>query len=1031
MFSNWANLSGWKTTDDPTGVLNGRVLIAEGAVRTTAETPHSYELLIQQIGESASFDIKHYEIVANYAFQQDWKFMAGEFLLLSRSSYSGSTVVSFYAAGFNVLENTLIIYKYTAGEWFKLAMSKIPSSFLRRNILHTIKFRTYGTDQTNLELEIDDELVLTCADVGTLQYLSGYPGMAVSSGTIYIDSFYINRYTIDNKEPTSWTPSLLGSDLSVWLSTSGKTTVEVLGTNYISAWSDISGGLNNASAAASQRPTYHTSWKNNYEGGVWETRTGSSRTTSFYTGPQDYGGANAGLFVAKTLAASGPITISFWMYGTEDILQNLGGFVDSADSYERAFWFVSAATQFEIHAANTVSGKTNDLFYNTVTPTTLKDGWHHVVITYTGVQANLGSTVKLYIDSSEHIASSSNIRNPDGPTYYGEQKAGSHFLINSTSANSTGGSGIQKGFLADCTYWDRVLTALEVSSLYNSGNYVDPTTLSFASGNLDDWWKFEETEGSNRKRVSNVFFADLKSTSHLINTEWKTYMKEVPTQGSSPTGGTGGTYYLGTNYTPRFLLTSPTSGAGSFYFGNTATASLSTKRYLKPQDEANIILNATPITLAFWIRLNGAALSNPQRLFTGLTASDEEVFYMETDSDGAGTPELRVYAKSDSYTSTPGDIYCQLEYDDDVIDPATTAWYHIVITWDGNAHDLNTAVKVYVNSTLQSTSSTTIANPALAVNYPLGTIRKFYFAAADAAGNRELHDSSLYSICNFNRVLTSLEVTELYNSGSVLDPSTHSASSALVNFWRFIQTTGSGEKNRLLDENVSISNSVSASRNLLQINGKLKDTTDDETWNILNQSFTVQQIGPSGGGSESSLLTIADNVNLDMNSTGVSVFIVMNSTSMPDAGSLQIVAKKGNSYNLSVKENKVFYYNGIEYGETSNLKFGTSELALISVVTDKDTAATKHGGIFIDGGTALTLTGIGAGVDNSTAVSIGADVSASTSTMLIGGIGEILIYKGELLAGDRQKVEGYLADKWNLALPANHPYRNTTPKTGD
>lgn len=46
-----------------------------------------------------------------------------------------------------------------------------------------------------------------------------------------------------------------------------------------------------------------------------------------------------------------------------------------------------------------------------------------------------------------------------------------------------------------------------------------------------------------------------------------------------------------------------------------------------------------------------------------------------------------------------------------------------------------------------------------------------------------------------------------------------------------------------------------------------------------------------------------------------------------------------------------------------------------------------------------------------------------------GKLGELLIYKGSLSLGDRQKAEGYLAWRWGLTayLPSGHPYKSFAP----
>jgi hypothetical protein len=55
---------------------------------------------------------------------------------------------------------------------------------------------------------------------------------------------------------------------------------------------------------------------------------------------------------------------------------------------------------------------------------------------------------------------------------------------------------------------------------------------------------------------------------------------------------------------------------------------------------------------------------------------------------------------------------------------------------------------------------------------------------------------------------------------------------------------------------------------------------------------------------------------------------------------------------------------------------------------------------------------------------VGGHTTNETGAAFIGDIGEFLFFKGALSDVDRQKVEGYLAVKWNLLklLPSTNPY---------
>jgi len=42
---------------------------------------------------------------------------------------------------------------------------------------------------------------------------------------------------------------------------------------------------------------------------------------------------------------------------------------------------------------------------------------------------------------------------------------------------------------------------------------------------------------------------------------------------------------------------------------------------------------------------------------------------------------------------------------------------------------------------------------------------------------------------------------------------------------------------------------------------------------------------------------------------------------------------------------------------------------------------------------------------------------------MIGAYGEVLHFPRFLSTAERQLIEAYLSQKWNIALPSNHPYK--------
>lgn len=235
MFSNWANTSSWKVIDDPTGVLNGKVLSA-----TSSSSTRVSEILIQNIGTSSDFSVNNYSIKCNYAFQQDWQFASGVLEIMSRVSYTSSTVNDCYFAGFNIAKNIIFIGSLKDDVEEIIVQAKLPYSVIERVSKHELEFRTIGTESVSLELYIDNELILSASDNSLSKITSGYPAISVKSGTVYIDSFQIERYTVDGGEPTNWQLSDLTESQALYLQ-SGYASEGATFT-----WSDQSGNSNDA-----------------------------------------------------------------------------------------------------------------------------------------------------------------------------------------------------------------------------------------------------------------------------------------------------------------------------------------------------------------------------------------------------------------------------------------------------------------------------------------------------------------------------------------------------------------------------------------------------------------------------------------------------------------------------------------------------------------------------------------------------------------------------------------------------------------
>lgn len=166
----------------------------------------------------------------------------------------------------------------------------------------------------------------------------------------------------------------------------------------------------------------------------------------------------------------------------------------------------------------------------------------------------------------------------------------------------------------------------------------------------------------------------------------------------------------------------------------------------------------------------------------------------------------------------------------------------------------------------------------------------------------------------------------------------------------------------------------------------------------------------------------------DLEASGdFSVFIVSNNTA--DTGKLYQIPL-GNSASYS---SPLFYYmyNGtVRYGviwDGSSSTLSTSDYSsnnVMSAVFDGGTSATLHG----NGTLLLTDASVSSSISLA-GLNIGS-CSSSASYGAIGDISEVIIVNKALSSTEREKFEGYLADKYGITLNAGHTYETAPPVGG-
>ena len=241
--SNWNGSAAWGTIEDPTGALNGRVLVVTSASCTSAE-----DYVIQYIGTSEAFTKSNYQACAYYAFPSTTnEFVGGKFGIVARASAlsgSPSTAQDLYMGIIDNEAKQYKIIKRKNGTETVLAygdMSAIPVSPGYR---HKIDLQCTGSSlMVSLRLSIDNKVVLNVSDNTSSAIFAGYPGLWVESGTVYVDSFIMYEYTSNGLAPADWEPDSSATSLAVWLKHDTGIT-QAGGT--VSGWADQSGNGNNA-----------------------------------------------------------------------------------------------------------------------------------------------------------------------------------------------------------------------------------------------------------------------------------------------------------------------------------------------------------------------------------------------------------------------------------------------------------------------------------------------------------------------------------------------------------------------------------------------------------------------------------------------------------------------------------------------------------------------------------------------------------------------------------------------------------------
>jgi len=224
-----------------------------------------------------------------------------------------------------------------------------------------------------------------------------------------------------------------------------------------------------------------------YDSGVWRTfanEAGLGSITNTYS--VDFDGANDYMdFGTNTsINSTSAFSVSAWFnvynitttYPTICILKtNLTkGFVISLDSQLTAYrgvWFGSNQNEFRGFATG-----------NSTLATLISSGWHHLVLTYDGVDPLVSSSFAVYVDGVNYAVGSSAVA-----------------LGNYANVNYVGKGAYQyEGLIDEFAIFNTELSASDITSIYNSGVPSDLTSLSPVG-----WWRMGDNDSGTGTTITD------------------------------------------------------------------------------------------------------------------------------------------------------------------------------------------------------------------------------------------------------------------------------------------------------------------------------------------------------------------------------------------------------------------------------------------------------------------------------------------------------------------------------------------------
>lgn len=390
--------------------------------------------------------------------------------------------------------------------------------------------------------------------------------------------------------------------------------------------------------------------------------------------------------------------------------------------------------------------------------------WHHVVATYDGSSTAAGC--KIYIDGVSQSLSTIS----DNLTAS---------ILNTASFTLGGWTYFMTGSLDEVAVYNKTLSASEVSWIYN-GNSPRDLLASGAPSNLVGWWRMGEgdtypylldSSGNNYTGgMTNMESGDIETNA----TGPRSFSSAIVTNTNEPI-----TYYVMRAVDDNARTTPPTYRIWTATIAPDYTASQYTGPFsaLNAYTPKSVVFNGSDdyVTMGNVLDFDRTSVFSFSFWFKVTTTGG-----MIIAKCGLGTPAgWNIYVLS-------GSIYLEmtvtyptnyLSVNSNTTSITTGQWYHGVVTYAGNS--LASGVEFYINGVSQAknvnynTLSSSIAN-----SFNLTLARRMI------SGSEVYFDGNLDEVSVYNKVLSSTEVSWIYNGNSPRDLYASGSPPNLIAWWR-------------------------------------------------------------------------------------------------------------------------------------------------------------------------------------------------------------------------------------------------------